>query len=83
MKSTLSLFMFRILTDDSNDAFSLNDFAFLANRLHRRSNLHNNLSFLKLSIFRAHKSLQWERLARLRLSLPFQNGRRIIISQWK
>ena len=31
--STLSLFVLRILTDNSDASFSLDDFAFLANRL--------------------------------------------------
>jgi hypothetical protein len=31
-KSTLSLFVFRILTDNSDASFSLDDFAFFANR---------------------------------------------------
>ena len=37
---TLTLFVLRILADDPNAAFSLNNLAFLADRFYRRSNFH-------------------------------------------
>ena len=39
-RSTLPLFVFRILADDPDDTFALDDFAFVANRLHGSSNFH-------------------------------------------
>jgi len=39
----LSLFVFRILTDDPNHAFSFDNLALLAHRFHRRSDLHRIL----------------------------------------
>ncbi len=39
-ESTLALLMLRILADDPNAAFSLNDLAFLTDRFYRRSNFH-------------------------------------------
>ena len=39
-RSTLPLFVFRILADDPYDAFALDDFALVANRLYGSSNLH-------------------------------------------
>ncbi len=44
---TLSLFMFRILADDPDYAFALNDFALFAHRLYGCSYLHAALSFLQ------------------------------------
>ncbi len=41
--STLFLFVLRIFTDDSDDAFALDNFAFLAHRFYRSSNLHDFL----------------------------------------
>lgn len=45
-ESTLTLFVFWILTNDSDTAFSLDDLAFLADRFYRRSYLHDESSFL-------------------------------------
>lgn len=39
-RSTLPLFVFRILADDPDNAFALDDFALVANRLHGSSNFH-------------------------------------------
>ena len=43
--------MFGILADDSDDAFPLNDFALIADRLDRCSNFHLNLSFYPTRVF--------------------------------
>ena len=43
----LALFVLRVLTDYSDASFSFDDFAFLANRFYRRSNLHEYPPFLK------------------------------------
>ena len=42
----LSLFVFWILADYSDTTFSFDDLAFLADRFYRRSNLHDESSFL-------------------------------------
>ena len=47
----LSLFVFRILTDHANTAFSFNDFAFFANRFHWWSNLHNKSLLSKRPLY--------------------------------
>ena len=39
-RSTLPLFVFRILADDPYGAFALDDLAFVTHRLHGSSNLH-------------------------------------------
>ena len=39
-RSTLPLFVFRILADDPDDAFALDNLALIAHRLHGSSNLH-------------------------------------------
>ena len=50
--STLSLFVLRILADDPDNTFALNDLAFIANRLYRSSYFHNLLlsSFSAISL---------------------------------
>ena len=42
----LALFVLWILTNDSDATFSFDNFAFLADRFYRRSNLHDESSFL-------------------------------------
>ena len=42
LESTLSLLVLRVFANDSDAAFSLNNFAFFANRLNGRSNFHEN-----------------------------------------
>ena len=39
-RSTLPLFVFRILADDPDNAFALDDFALVTHRLHGSSNFH-------------------------------------------
>ena len=46
--------MLRILADNPDNALALNDFALLAHRLHRCSNLHDIRSFLLYSIHHYH-----------------------------
>lgn len=44
-ESALALFVFRILTNDANASFSLDDLALVADRLYRRSYFHRESSF--------------------------------------
>ena len=44
---TLTLFVFRVFTDNSDTAFSLYDLAFFADRLYGWSNLHSNSPFYR------------------------------------
>ena len=41
----MTLFVLRILTDNTDTSFSLDDFAFLANRFYLRSNFHDGPPF--------------------------------------
>ena len=49
--SALSLLVLRVLADNHDSSFSIDNLALLAHRFHRRTNLHNPASFLDVCLF--------------------------------